>query len=70
MDRAEAETKPEDVGDQALMRGLATACPLFVRGCLGLDAGVDREDRPRSVLRGLPCRGFAPAAARMLARPV
>jgi transposase len=30
MDRAEAETKPEDVGDQALMRGLATACP-FVR---------------------------------------
>jgi transposase len=30
MDRAEAEARPEDVGDQALMRGLDTACP-FVR---------------------------------------
>ena len=30
MDRARAETRPEDVGDQALMRGLDTACP-FVR---------------------------------------
>jgi hypothetical protein len=30
MDRAEAGTRPEDVGDQALMRGLDTACP-FVR---------------------------------------
>jgi len=30
MDRAEVETRPEDVGDQALMRGLDTACP-FVR---------------------------------------
>jgi transposase len=30
MDRTEAETRPEDDGDQALMRGLDTACP-FVR---------------------------------------
>ena len=30
MDRAKAEARPEDVGDQALMRGLDTACP-FVR---------------------------------------
>ena len=27
MDCAVAEARPEDVGDQALMRGLATACP-------------------------------------------
>jgi transposase len=30
VDRAVAEARPEDVGDQALMRGLDTACP-FVR---------------------------------------
>jgi hypothetical protein len=30
MDCAVAEARPEDVGDQALMRGLDTACP-FVR---------------------------------------
>jgi len=30
MYRAVAEARPEDVGDQALMRGLDTACP-FVR---------------------------------------
>jgi hypothetical protein len=42
MDRAEERTGPEDVGEQALMRGLDTAFPFFVWGCPCLDAGVDR----------------------------
>ena len=41
MDRAEERAGPEDVGDQALMRGLVTAFPLFVWGCPCLRSGVD-----------------------------
>jgi hypothetical protein len=33
---------PEDVGQQALMRGLDTAFPFFVWGCPGLRSGVDQ----------------------------
>jgi hypothetical protein len=41
MDRAEERAGPEDVGDQALMRGLVTAFP-FVRSGLSLSgSGVD-----------------------------
>src|SRR5258708_4113854 len=41
MDRAEERAGPEDVGDQALMRGLDTALP-FVRPGLSLSrSGVD-----------------------------
>jgi len=36
MDRAEERAGPEDVGEQALMRGLDTAFPFFVWGCPGL----------------------------------
>ncbi len=42
-DRAKAEARPEDDGDQALMRGFNPHVRLFVRGCLGLEAGVDQE---------------------------
>lgn len=42
MDRAEAETRPEDDGDQALMRGLDTACP-FVRPGLPRSRGGRRS---------------------------
>jgi len=42
MDRAEERTGPEDVGEQALMRGLDTAFPFFVWGCPGLRSGVDQ----------------------------
>jgi hypothetical protein len=39
VDRAEERTEPEDVGEQALIRGLATAFPFFVWGCPGLGVG-------------------------------
>ena len=42
MDRAEERAGPEDVGEQALMRGLDTAFPFFVWGCPGLASGVDQ----------------------------
>ena len=45
-----------DVGDHALMRGLATAFPRFVRGCPYLTAGVD-------LIGHKAARGSSPAAA-------
>jgi hypothetical protein len=42
MDRAEEKAGREDVGEQALMRGLDTAFPFFRPGCPGLASGVDR----------------------------
>src|SRR5215472_2265603 len=41
MDRAEERAGPEDVGDQALMRGLDTALPFVRPGCPCLGSGVD-----------------------------
>jgi hypothetical protein len=41
MDRAEERAGPEDVGDQALMRGLVTAFPLVRLGCPCLRSCVD-----------------------------
>ena len=41
MDRAEERAGLEDVGEQALMRGLATHFRLFVWGCAALGSGVD-----------------------------
>jgi len=54
MDRAEVRAEPEDVGDQALMRGLVTAFP-FVRPGLSL-SGVGRRscDRPHRKLGSSP----------------
>ena len=65
MDRAEERAGPEDVGDQALMRGLVTAFP-FVRPGLSL-SGVGRRscDRPRRKLGSSPAGGPALAAARL-----
>ena len=66
MDRAEERAGPEDVGDQALMRGLDTAFP-FVRPGLSLsEIGRRSFDRPRSKLGSSPCRGPALAAARLM----
>src|SRR5258707_14618798 len=66
MDRAEERAGPEDVGDQALMRGLDTALP-FVRPGLSLsEIGRRSCDRPRSKLGSSPCRGPALAAARLM----
>jgi hypothetical protein len=66
VDRAEERAGPEDVGDQALMRGLVTAFP-FVRPGLSLP-GVGRRscDRPRRQLGSSPCRGPALATARLM----
>jgi hypothetical protein len=65
VDRAEERAGPEDVGDQALMRGLVTAFP-FVRPGLS-QPGVGRRscDRPRRQLGSSPCRGPALATARL-----
>ncbi len=41
MDRAEERAGPEDVGDQALMRGLDTALPFVRPGLSLLRSGVD-----------------------------
>src|SRR6266851_2842896 len=66
MDRAEERAGREDVGDQALMRGLDTALP-FVRPGLSLsEIGRRSCDRPHSKLGSSPCRGPALAAARLM----
>src|SRR5258708_34469585 len=66
MDRLEERAGPEDVGDQALMRGLDTALP-FVRPGLSLsEIGRRSCDRPRSKLGSSPCRGPALASARLM----
>src|SRR5947209_13446876 len=66
MDRAEERAGPEDVGDQALMRGLDTALP-FVRPGLSLsEIGRRSCDRPHSKLGSSPCRGPALSAARLI----
>jgi hypothetical protein len=66
MDRAEERAGPEDVGDQALIRGLDTALP-FVRPGLSL-SGIGRRscDRPHSNLGNSPCRGPALTSARLM----
>src|SRR5215471_5682936 len=68
MDRAEERAGLEDVGEQALMRGLATAFP-FVR--LGLSrSGIGRrsDDRPHSSVGNSPCRGPTLTAARLMSK--
>src|SRR5262245_45079613 len=53
MYRAEERAGPEDVGEQALMRGLDTAFPFFVWGCPGLHTGVDQVTG-HTVMSGIP----------------
>jgi hypothetical protein len=45
---------------QTLMRGLDTAFPLFVRGCLYLPAGVDLGSATQFI-RGFPTEALSPA---------
>jgi len=70
MDRAEERAGPEDVGDQALIRGLDTALPL-VRPGLSL-SGIGRRscDRPHSKLGNSPRRGPALTSARLISAVV
>jgi hypothetical protein len=58
MDRAEERAGPEDVGDQALMRGLDTAFP-FVRPGLSL-SGVDHMIG-HTVTSGVPLAVVTPS---------
>lgn len=53
----------KDVGDHALMRGLATALPMMRPG-LSLPYCGRRRCRPQSIRREYPCRGCASAYAR------
>jgi len=54
MNRAEERTEPEDVGEQALMRGLDTAFPFFRLG-LSLSGGrASINDRPHRILGNSP----------------
>jgi hypothetical protein len=47
--------------EQTLIRGLVTAFPLFVRGCLDLPAGVDEESSATQFIRGFPTEALSPA---------
>jgi len=65
MDRAEERAGPEDVGQQALMRGLDTAFPFFRLGLSRSAHGRRSGDRPHSHVREFPCRGPALTTARL-----
>src|SRR5262252_9985600 len=66
MDRAEERTGPEDVGQQALMRGLDTAFPFFRLGLSRSEIGRRSDDRPHRFPREFPCRGPALTPARLI----
>ena len=57
MDRAEEKAGPEDVGEQALMRGLDTAFPFFRLGLSWSSVGRRSDDRPHNGFQEFPCRG-------------
>ena len=60
--------EPEDVGDQALMRGLDTAFPCVRPGLSLSKRGRRSCDRPHSLPEDSPHRGPAPSTARMMSR--
>ena len=66
MDRAEERAGPEDVGEQALMRGLDTAFPFFRLGLSWSSVGHRSEDRPHNGFQEFPCRGPALTSARLM----
>ena len=66
MDRAEERAGPEDVGDQALMRGLDTAFPCVRPGLSLSEVGRRSCDRPHNKLGGSPCRGPALTSTRLM----
>jgi hypothetical protein len=54
MDRAEERAGAEDVGEQALMRGLDTAFPFFCLGLSWSSVGRRTGDRPHNGFRNSP----------------
>jgi hypothetical protein len=66
MDRAEERAGPEDVGQQALMRGLDTAFPFFRLGLSRSEIGRRSDDRPHRFPQEFPCRGLALTTARLI----
>ena len=59
-DRATVEAKPEDVGDQALIRGFKPQFRGFVRGCPLSTHGRRSTDRPQSDIRNSPAVASPP----------
>src|SRR5262249_51493256 len=70
MDRAEERTGPEDVGEQALMRGLDTAFPFFRLGLSRSEVGRRSDDRPHSLSREFPCRGPVLTSTRLMSTAI
>jgi len=70
MVRAEEKAGPEDVGEQALMRGLDTAFPFFVWGCPWSSVGRRSDDRPHNGFQEFPCRGPAFTSARLMSATI
>src|SRR6267142_3881929 len=59
-DRATVEAKPEDVGDQALIRGFKPQFRDFVRGCPLSTRGRRSFDRPQSDIGNSPAVASPP----------
>jgi hypothetical protein len=70
MDRAEEKAGPEDVGDQALMRGLDTAFPFFRLGLSWSSVGRRSDDRPHNGFQEFPCRGSAFTPAQLMSATI
>ena len=66
IDRAEEKAGREDVGEQALMRGLDTAFPFFRLGLSWSSVGRRSDDRPHNGFQEFPCRGPAFTPARLM----
>ena len=59
-DRARVGAKPEDVGDQALMRGSTPQFRISSGAVLCLRTGIDRSDRPHSDIGSSPAVALPP----------
>ena len=70
MDRAEEKAGPEDVGEQALMRGLDTTFPFFRLGLSWSSVGRRSDDRPHNGFQEFPCRGPALTPARLMSAAI
>jgi hypothetical protein len=70
MDRAEEKAGSEDVGEQALMRGLDTAFPFFRLGLSWSSVGRRLDDRPHNGFQEFPCRGPAFTSARLMSATI
>src|SRR6202049_4730141 len=70
MDRAEEKAGPEDVGEQALMRGLDTAFPFFRLGLSWSSVGRRSDARPHNGFQEFPCRGSAFTPAQLMSATI